>query len=265
MVDVSTLPLFGRHALVTGAGTGIGRAIALRLAADGARVTLAGRRREPLEETAASMPPGSATIAADFDVTDDAAVERGLGIARGAFGPVDILVNNAGDAKSAPFRRMPMALWSEIVEVDLTAVFRVTQAVIADLEAHGAGARVVNVASTAGLVGFAYVAAYCAAKHGVIGLTRALAVELARTGITVNAVCPGYTDTPLARKAVADIVAKTGKAEAEVIGELTAGNPQRRLVDPAEVADAVGWLVSPGASSINGQAIVIAGGEVMVG
>lgn len=260
-----SLPLSGRHALVTGAGSGIGRSIAHRLVADGARVTLAGRRTDPLKATAADLPVGTCFVAAGFDVTDETAIAEGLTAARAAFGPVDILVNNAGEARSARFDRTSIDLWSEVIAVDLTSVFRVTRAVLDDVRAAGRVGRIVNVASTAGLVGYAYVSAYCAAKHGVIGLTRSLALELAATGATVNAVCPGYTDTPLVRDAIATIVAKTGRDEAAALAELTSGNPQKRLVDPAEVADAVAWLASRGASSINGQAIVVAGGEVMAG
>jgi NAD(P)-dependent dehydrogenase (short-subunit alcohol dehydrogenase family) len=258
-------PLSGRHVLVTGAGSGIGAAVAQTLAGAGAHISLAGRRRQPLEAVAGSLRAGTTQVLDDFDVTNSAAIARGVETARQNFGPISILINNAGEAPSAAFEKTDHELWSRVLAVDLTGVFLVSQAVVPDLRVYGVGARLINIASTAGLTGYAYVAAYCAAKHGVIGLTRALALELARSGVTVNAVCPGFADTPLIERAVATIVAKTGRSNETAKAELAKSNPQGRLVTPGEVSDAVLWLASPGASSINGQAVVVAGGEVMAG
>jgi NAD(P)-dependent dehydrogenase (short-subunit alcohol dehydrogenase family) len=263
---MSAAPLLaGRHALVTGAGGGIGAAIARALGGAGALVSLAGRRREPMEPVAASLPAGAALVIDGFDVTDREAIGRGLVRARAAFGPVSILVNNAGEAPSASFERTDAELWARVLAVDLTSVYNVTHAALPDLKGHGSGARLINIASTAGLIGYAYVSAYCAAKHGVVGLTRALALELARSGVTANAVCPGFTETPLINRAVETIVAKSGRSADAARAELAKANPQGRLVTPDEVADAVLWLASPAATSINGQAIAVAGGEVMAG
>ena len=189
-------------------------------------------------------------------------MKAGFARAAGEFGPVSILVNNAGQAVSAPFVKTDLALWQRMLQSNLTGTFLCTQAVLPGMLAAGYG-RIVNVASTAGLIGYQYVSAYCAAKHGVIGLTRSLALELAKKNITVNAVCPGYTDTEIVRAAVANISAKTGRNEDEARAELARSNPQGRLVQPQEVANAVLWLCLPGSEAVTGQAIAVAGGEVM--
>lgn len=262
------MTLQGRHALVTGGGRGIGAAVARRLLEEGASVTLLGRDCTVLDAAMQALEPlavdGAALGAVTADITDADQVSAAVARANGERGPVTLLVNNAGQAHSAPFSKTDLALWQRMLDVNLTGTFLCTQAVLPAMLEQGWG-RIVNVASTAGLIGYGYVSAYCAAKHGVIGLTRALAQEVAAKGITVNAVCPGYTETDIVRDAVANIVGKTGRTEDQARAELAARNPQKRLVQPEEVADAVAWLCRPSASAITGQAIPVAGGEVMAG
>ena len=255
------LPLDGRHALVTGAARGIGAAIARALAGDGARLTLLGRNAEALQRLAAAL-PGEGHGIAVADVADEAQVQAAFEAARGARGPLAVLVNNAGQAESAPFAKTSLELWQRMLAVNLTGSFLCCRAALPDLLAAAGRGRIVNVASTAGQKGYAYVAAYTAAKHGVVGLTRSLALELARKGVTVNAVCPGYTETDILRESIANVVAKTGRSEDEARAGFAAGNPQGRIVQPAEVADAVRWLCGDGAAAITGQCISVSGGEV---
>ena len=248
----------GRHVVVTGGGTGIGAAVARGFAMQGAMVTVMGRRVEALQ---AVVHLGARIEAVVCDVTDEASVARAFADAH-ARAPVDTLVNNAGAVETAPLARTSAAQWRRSLEVNLTGAFLCQQQVLPGMVERGFG-RVINMASTAGLKGYGYVAAYVAAKHGLVGLTRAAALELARTGVTVNAVCPGYTETEIVREAIEKIVRKTGRDEATARAALESSNPQGRLVQPEEVAQAVLWLARGDSSAITGQAIAVAGGEVM--
>ncbi|MFN7176422.1 MAG: SDR family NAD(P)-dependent oxidoreductase [Thermaurantiacus sp.] len=243
---------------MTGGGTGIGAAIAGVLAAAGAAVTLLGRRREPLEATARAI-GGAGVVTAD--VTEAADAVRACAEAHAANGAISILVNNAGAAHTAPFAQSRFEDWRRIVAVNLDALHHMTLAALPDLRSvpHG---RIITIASTAGARGYAYATAYCAAKHGALGFTRALALELARTPVTVNAVCPGFAETDMVAQSIDRIVARTGRSPEEAHAELARFNPQGRLVAPGEVADAVLFLARPAASAITGQAIMVAGGEV---
>ena len=257
-------PLEGLHAVVTGGGSGIGAAIAQALIADGARVTLMGRRLDRLQaqRDRLSVDGGPSVELQVCDVADEASVRQAFAAAVKAAGPVDLMVNNAGQVETAPFPKTSLETWRRLLDVNLTGSFLCSREVLPAMTERRFG-RIVNVASTAALKGYAYVAAYCAAKHGVLGLTRALALETARKGVTVNAVCPGYTETDIVAGAIDTIVAKTGRTPEQARAELAAVNPQGRLVDPAEVAASVAWLARRDSGSITGQAIAVAGGEVM--
>ncbi len=248
--------LANRHALVTGGGTGIGAAIAGALGGAGAAVSLVGRRKAPLEGVASSLPKAAAIVA---DVTREQDCAAMIEAARAAHGPIDIVIANAGMAESAPAGKIDLGHWQRMIDVNLTGAFLTVRAALADVT-RGSEGRIVFVASTAGLKGYPYVAAYCAAKHGVVGLMRALSVELAGKGVTVNAVCPGYTETPLLEASVNRISAKTGRPADDARAALAKDNAHGRLITPEEVAQTVLWLCSPAAQSINGQAIAISGG-----
>ena len=245
------------HALVTGGGRGIGREIASALTRSGAAVTVLGRHRAALDDVVAA---GEARFAVVADVADQAQVEVAFAQAS-ARGPIDILVANAGVAESASFAKSDAALFRRMLDVNFMGVVHAAQAALPVMRQRPYG-RIVAVASTAGLKGYAYVSAYSAAKHAVIGLVRSLALELAATRVTVNAVCPGFTDTELVADSIDTIMKKTGRSHAQALAELAKHNPQGRLISPSEVADAVLWLCGEGAGAITGQAIAVAGGEI---
>jgi len=254
--------LSGRVAFVTGGGRGIGRAISLALARAGAAVAVASRSEAANAETVREITAaGGEAHPVPLDVTNTESVQRAVQAAITRFQRIDILVNNAGSADSEPFLRTDRDLWDRMLAVNLTGAYLCTRAVLEPMLRRRRG-RIVNVASTAGRVGYPYVTAYCAAKHGLVGLTRALAQEVAAEGITVNAVCPGFVDTDLTSQAVARISEKTGLSGDEARSTLEEMSPQNRLIRPEEVADLVVTLALDGSGGINGQAIVLDGGAV---
>lgn len=253
-----------QHAIVTGGAKGIGFAIARELLMGGACVTVMGRNKSSLHDACQRLSQYGSAQYQVVDVTSPEQVQSGFETATSGRGAVDILVNNAGQAVSEPFERVDVALWQQMLNVNLSGTFFCMQAALPGMLQRGRG-RVVNIASTAGLIGYSQVSAYCAAKHGVIGLTRAVALEVAKQGVTINAVCPGYTETDIVKSAIDGIKQKTGRSNDEARALLARRNPQGRLVQPDDVARAVVWLCQPGAASINGQAIPVDGGEVMVG
>ena len=242
----------GKRVLITGGGTGVGADLARTFAAHGAEVVVAGRRIEPLQDVASALKGARAVQA---DVTDEASV-RAMFVEAG---PCDIVVANAGASDSAPFGRVSLDHWNAMLAVNLTGTFLTFREGLLQMPGWG---RLIAVASTAGLKGYAYVAPYAAAKHGVVGMVRSLAQEVAKKPITVNALCPGFLDTEMTERSIANIMEKTGASHDGALAALTATNPQNRLIQPQEVSAAALWLCASGSEGINGQAIAIAGGEI---
>lgn len=246
-----------KHVVVTGGGTGVGAQIAKQFAASDAAVTILGRRQEPLDAVASEI----GALALTCDVTDRVSLDEALAKARARHGPVSIAIANAGAAISKPFATMKPEDVTSMIDVNVLGVFNLWQACLVDMKDQNWG-RMIAIASAAALKGYPYVSGYCAAKHAVLGLTRALSLELAKTGITVNSVCPGFVETPMLDASITNIVEKTGMSPQDAAKSLMAGNPMKRFIQTDEVASAVLWLASAQNGSINGQAISINGGEI---
>lgn len=247
----------GKHLLVTGGGSGVGAKIATTFANAGAKVTIVGRRLCALQEVADESVNIFPVVG---DVGDEASLNEAFKAARHHQGPIDIVIANAGATDTAPFERTSLAQWERTLAVNLTGTFLTFQNAYEDMKPSGKG-RMIAVASTAGQKGYSYVSPYCAAKHGVIGLVKSLALEAARCDITVNAICPGFIETPMLEKSVANIMEKTGRNEEEARKSLYSGNPQKRFIQVEEIAAMALWLCAPGSESITGQALSISGGE----
>lgn len=248
-----------RVALITGGGSGIGYTIAQSLSRSDFTTILCGRNKERLRKASAQI-AGSSWL--EMDVSCERSVLSTFETLTSQKLLPDTLINNAGSAVTAPVARTNLTDWQSMLDINLTGAFLCTRAALPHMTKCGFG-RIINIASTAGLKGYAYTAAYTAAKHGLIGLTRSLALELVNTGVTANAVCPGFTDTDIVQKSIDKIVDKTGRAPEDALAELTKHNPEGRLVTPKEVANTVSWLAGENASAINGQSIAVACGEVM--
>ncbi len=247
-----------RHAVVTGGGSGVGAAVAHVLADSGVRVTVVGRNEAALVGVAGSSGRIGVAVA---DVTERPSLEAALERARSAFGAIDIMVASAGISSSKPFHRLEESDLREMLDVNLIGTFNAFQLALPDVRSSRWG-RLVSIASTAGLVGYPYVSHYCASKHAVVGMVSALAKELGPTGVTVNAVCPSYVDTPMTDRTIDNIVAQTGRSRDDALAALVEANPQGRLVTPEEVAGTVAWLCSDAAAAVNGQAVAVDGGEL---
>lgn len=252
------MSLQGKTALVTGGGRGIGAAIAHKLASEGARLVVCGRSEGPLRAVAESVSGTSMVV----DLCDRDATDTFVENLRASQPPIDILVNNAGIAESAPLHRVDDAMWDRMLELNATASFRLIRALAPNMIESGFG-RIVNIASNAGVSGYGYTAAYCASKHAVVGFTRALAIDLAKTGVTINAVCPGWVDTDMVAEAVQRIAGKTGRSDEEARSSLAKMTPQGRIIKPEEVAHLVASLCASEAQAIHGQALVVDGGQVL--